>query len=102
MFLKQNLLLILMSLMLPLILTILTRMRNLLWILLMKLMRLVTLLIQMQVVIHRFPQTHLSLTPSKIPLVQILPNQLDLFLLPLSFLFQMLSLKLLPFLLSFV
>ena len=101
MFLKQNLLLILMSLMLPLILTY-PRTRNLLWILLMKLMRLVTLLIQMQVVIHRFPQTLLSLTPSKIPLVQILPSQLDLFLLPLSFLFQMLSLKLLPFLLSFV
>ena len=102
MFLKQNLLLILMSLMLPLILTY-PRTRNLLRILLMKLMRLVTLLIQMQVVIHRFPQTLiLSLTPSKIPLVQILPNQLDLFLFPLSFLFQTLSLKLLTFLLSFV
>ena len=101
MFLKQNLLLFRLSLMLPLILTILTRTRNLLWILL-KLMRLVTLLIQMQVVIHRFPQTHLSLTPSKIPLVEILTNQLDLCLFPLSFLFQLLSLKLLTFLLSFV
>ena len=101
MFLKQNLLLILMSLMLPLILTY-PRTRNLLLVLLMKLMRLVTLLIQMQVVIHRFPQTLLSLTPSKIPLIQILPNQLDLFLFPLWFFVQMLSLKLLTFLLSFV